>query len=225
MRSGKARVWVNPVLGVVLLVLILAYLGKTGVIRPQWISANKNLLDAFTDIVNMLAVVFAAVFSYFRFFRGRVLTERVELALDITSITRPGGGAVQLVTLSIRNVGAVPLWQPIVIGTTTARYADGSTITRKVTDWDDGLIQHRSLGKHRQEVIDSGEAASYSAEVLLESSIWALTYVVSVATGHNEWSTMRIVAGPHIEPEGHARPSGKTVKLRVVGPGGRRRRA
>lgn len=149
---------------------------------PAWVSAAASVCSA-------AVIVLGAVFSYFRFFRGRTFSLRAELDIEV-SVHALAGGYLHTAVLRARNVGTSAIWFPrATIGTAV----DGAEAreTHDVTDWPKGL----SSLKHGYDIIESGESQIYVLTKRFEASAAVVTYFgVLRADAGNEWHAARSVA-------------------------------
>jgi hypothetical protein len=70
---------VIPALVILATVLVLANLMKYKLLTASVLASNKDALAALSSAVSIIAISAGAVFSYYRFFRGRTFYSRAEL--------------------------------------------------------------------------------------------------------------------------------------------------
>ena len=189
--------WATPVLLLVLVVLLLAYLRKTGILSLDWLKANKDALAAMSSLVSTVVAVLAGILAYYRFFRGRTFTTRVELSINVDAVSGPRGSCLHLAIVSAKNIGTITIWEPRISLHVVARHSDGhlSEETIDVDQWYEVSDEHRTAGP-RLSAIDSGESAEFSSEQSFAQDVWAVTYtaILSCTTG-DSWSKTKIVRG------------------------------
>lgn len=85
------RVWLTrnrellfPAITVLIAFFLLANLVKHGILAPSALAANKDALSALNSTVNVIVIIFGAIFSYYRFFRGRTFFARADVDIGVT---------------------------------------------------------------------------------------------------------------------------------------------
>lgn len=196
----RLRLWATPVLLAVLVVLVLVFAYKKEALSWEWLRSNKDALAALNSVCTTIVAVVAGVFAYYRFFRGRTLTVRVDLAIAVDVIDSPAGSLLQLACVTAKNIGTTTIWEPRVHLHVVARHVDGreSEFEVKVDEWLE--VSDLPLDKRpRISALDSGESAEFSSERSFGPDIWAVTYTaVLTCMSGDAWSTKKIV--------GRARP-------------------
>lgn len=174
-----ARYRETIVLALTLLVagLFLANLIRHEVLSTSTLAESKDALSALQSAVQILFIVLGAVFSYYRFFRGRTFVSRANVDVDVTVIETPKQVALHWITIEFRNLGTVSIWapQPEVIVELVGPTGTSSETWR---DW-----REASTGRERVRhfsVVDSGEAISFTALKEIPADIWAVGYQVFV---------------------------------------------
>jgi hypothetical protein len=167
------------ILGLTLLVagLLLANLIRHGILSASALSQSKDALSALQSAVQILFIVLGAIFSYYRFFRGRTFVSRAIVDVDVAVIETTRTYTLHWVTLEFKNLGTVSVWAPrpeVIVRLT------GPTGT-SVETWDDW--REASTGRERRRhlsVVDSGETISFTALKEVPVDIWAVEYQVFV---------------------------------------------
>jgi hypothetical protein len=195
------RLWATPILQAILAALLLVYFHKVGILSLDWLKTNNDALAAISSLCSTVALVVASILAYYRFFRGRTLTTRAELSIDINAIHGPENIILHSISVSAKNIGTVTIWDPQLIVYVSARHDDGHVSESKIDQWCDfsgGRINTKVL----LSTIDSGESADFSAENCFDGDVWAVTYtaILSCTTG-DSWLKKRTVrshseAGP-----------------------------
>src|SRR5215208_2443786 len=109
-----ARYRESIVLALILLVggLFLANLVRHGVLSASTLSQSKDALAALQSAVQILFIVLGGIFSYYRFFRGRIFITRATVAIDVVVIEATNAVTLHWITIEFKNLGTVPIWAP-----------------------------------------------------------------------------------------------------------------
>lgn len=170
----KNRETVIPGLVVVVLGLSLAILLKYGMLTRSRLEDNKEALAALNYAVGILVVVFGGVLSYYRFFRGRTFVARAEPELSVQVLPTTDDFNIHAVTLRLKNIGNLPIWDPVPRVEVHREGPDGS-VTETWEEWveaeiadqqDDGIA-----------VVDPGESVSFINHVRVPTEVWAVSYI------------------------------------------------
>ena len=87
-------------------------LWKYGFLRPKLAADYKDAVDVWSKAASSAILLTGAVLSYFRFFYGRTLSRRADVALAVTSILDPRGDRLHSAIVTVKNVGTVTIWHP-----------------------------------------------------------------------------------------------------------------
>lgn len=190
----RLRFWATPVLLIVLIGFLIAYLRKLGVLSAAWLTSNKDVLASINSLLGSTLLILAGIVGYYKFLRGRTLTTRAEIEVQVDIIEGPHGERLHSLTVSIRNIGTVSILEPVLVVRVEARHADGSVGQYEISEWfeapDDTNASGRTFG-----VVDSGETADYVAEREFGADIWAVTYsAILTCTSGDRWSRRATVA-------------------------------
>lgn len=198
-RIHHLQLWATPVLLAILTALLLIYFHKVGVFTLDWLKINKDALAAISSLCSTVALVVASILAYYRFFRGRTLTTRAELSIDIDAISGPEDISLHSISVSAKNIGTVTIWNPQLAVYAVARCDDGHILESKIDQWYKHADQNRDTRPHLS-TIDSGESADFSAESYFDRNVWAVTYtaILSCTTG-DSWSKKRTVRGSEMK--------------------------
>lgn len=191
-RPSHYRALATPVFSLILAILLCAYARKLGVLSTFWLASHKDALAAVNSVVSATAVLVAGVLAYYRFFRGRTFATRAELAIDVKLINGPESKLLHVITVSIKNVGTVTIWDPHPVIDLTMRHVDGTKTSATISDWYEAPDK---VGESpRLSALDSGETGDFFTLQFFDSNIWAVTYAVTVscATG-DTWIKLRTV--------------------------------
>jgi hypothetical protein len=191
----RMRFWATPVLLAALAVLLLAYSRKVGVLSLGWLKVNKDALAAINSLCSTVAVVVAGILAYYRFFRGRTLTTRAELSIDVDVIDGPESVRLHSVAVSVKNIGTVTIWDPQLFVYVAARHRDTRVSKSQIDQWPE-FSDHQIGARPRVTAIDSGESADFSTECCFSEDVWVVTYtaILNCTTG-DSWLKSRTIKG------------------------------
>src|SRR5262245_41262490 len=174
-----ARYRESITLGLILVVagLFLGNLIRHGVLSASKLSQSKDALAALQSAVQILFIVLGAIFSYYRFFRGRTFVSRANVKVEVSVVETSKDVNLHWVTIEFQNLGTVSIWgpEPEVI----VELIGPNGVTKDSwRDWREastGRERHRGLS-----VVDSGETISFTASNDVRTSVWAVHYQVFV---------------------------------------------
>lgn len=169
----------------------VANLVKGGVITESVLEQKKDAIEALAAVVTTALVFLGAIFSYFRFFRGRTLAVRAEISIEVSVHGTPRGSNLHAVRVLIKNVGASAIWEPRPELRITFHGCDAREV-EVVTNWSDlpGCGDPSLVP-----VIDTGESISYFCHREVPGEIWAVTYEVAVRAASGDiWQSGRTVS-------------------------------
>ncbi|MEH6436901.1 hypothetical protein [Massilia sp. DD77] len=179
------------VLSLSVIVLALSNAWKHELVSSRWLAGQKDALAALNSIVTMLILVAGSIFSYYRFFKGRTLSLRVELSLEASVHQTPEQYRIHAISLSAKNVGSSTVWNPTPQITVQIHGPDGAAETRHITQWSEEAGSEANMAA----VIDAGEAAFFFAHQHIPDSAWAVTYFASMkADQGDEWHISKTIS-------------------------------
>lgn len=177
-------------LSLLAVILALAVGWKHGWISAEWLRDHKDALAALSSIVTMVLLVGGAIFSYYGFFRGRMFSLRLDVALEVSVHPAARGNLLHAVTLLARNIGGATVWEPH--PKLEMRIHGPPTVSRTLTvdDWwkEEGVRQGAAA------VIDPGECVRFFAQHEVSERAWAVTYVGGIRADQGDaWSVSKTV--------------------------------
>src|SRR6478736_2620036 len=95
------------------LLLLVANAWKLHLVSVQLLAAKKDAISAVTSVASAVVLIAGAIFSYYRFFRGRTLSLRLELSLCVSVHDTPNGVLLHSIDLRAKNVGTSTVWNPV----------------------------------------------------------------------------------------------------------------
>lgn len=163
-------------LSLALLSAVVALLFKRGLISREILRQNKDTILAASSLVNTLLLIIAALLSYFRFFHGRTFSSRAELEVEATVYDTTEDFRLHSVVVDVKNVGSAPIWDPKI---TVTPHPHGPPSDKLILgQWQPQAMTDDCVS--RAQVIDSGETASFFAQLHVAKLAWATTYVVQL---------------------------------------------
>ncbi|MCW3845653.1 hypothetical protein OF829_00255 [Sphingomonas sp. LB-2] len=164
---------------------------RRGYLTLELFRANKDAIAAIGSVATMIFLLLGGVFSYYRFFRGRTFSVRAEMSISVDIIASPNGDLLHAISVIVKNIGSNPIWNPRATLTLESRSGDRVTTTR-VSDWVEESVADDT---DRVAVIDAGETTTFFATRLIAKEVWAVTYVVQLASDSGDiWMTSRTLA-------------------------------
>jgi hypothetical protein len=185
-RSGA----ITFALTIILIILILANTWKHSLVSVEWLSKEKDALAALNSIATMIIVITGAVFSYYRFFKGRTLSLRMDLALGVTVHSTQEQYLIHAITLTAKNVGNSTIWYPTPKMTVRIHGPKRKEEIRKADDWWD-----INEDLHLAPVIDAGETVFFFTHQLIPDDAWAVSYSASLRADHGDvWRVFKTIS-------------------------------
>lgn len=189
MLSPARRASVTTALALLAAALLVANLVKRGVVSEAFFARHEKTIDGTSTLLGAAALVAGAVASYFRFFKGRTFATRAELSIAVAVIPATSGQHLHAITVRLKNIGPVPLWDPRI----RLRMQDHSAAPAEPAEIQGWRLEHGAGDDVA--VVDSQECALYHAERLVHASVWAVRYEAAVRTpGGDTWFAMTTIA-------------------------------
>jgi len=123
---------------------------------------KKDALAASNSIITMTILIIGAVFSYYRFFKGRTLSLRVDLVLSVTIHSTQEQYLIHAITLTAKNVGNSTIWYPTPQITVRIHGPKRKEEIRNVDDW-----WELNENPHLAPIIDAGETVFFFTHQLI----------------------------------------------------------
>jgi hypothetical protein len=166
---------------------------RHGALSSAWLEKNKDAISAACSLVTAAVLVLGAVASYLRFFRGRTLSLRAELALDVSTHPTAEDFVLHAVTLRVRNVGNATIWNPVPLMTLEAYGPPGARVSESVSQWSEETL--RAEGSIP--VVEPGETVMFFAVRRIPVAAWAVVYAAALRADRGDtWQTSRMVSNP-----------------------------
>lgn len=180
-------------LSIIAITLAFANAWKHQILSVKWLKDQKDALAAFKDIVTLLILLAASVFSYYRFFRGRTLSLRADLDIDISVHDTPNEYNLHAYTIHAKNVGTSTIWNPKPYLRVIVHGPDDADSERKIEHW---YEEETELPKgSKAPVIEADEKATFFGHQEIPKSAWAVTYLATIkADSGDSWFVSRTIS-------------------------------
>lgn len=99
---------------IIILLLILANLFKYNYFSLLMFAQNKDAITTLTSIISTIILIISALATYYRFFRGRIFSTRVEIELKVSLHLINKETVLQAIEIEITNIGGFSIWEPSV---------------------------------------------------------------------------------------------------------------
>ncbi len=144
-------------------------------------------------VIETSVIVAAAIASYFRFFRGRMLTPRLGVKVTASVIPATKNTVLHTVRIEVENSGSVPVWdpRPHVVVTEHAQLA------RKEITYGPELWMLKT--RHGRTVIDTGETVEFDLDHQVSKECWAASYFVVVTCSSDKQWTRAVTVSTHLD--------------------------
>jgi hypothetical protein len=186
------RSWLSPILTIVLNALVFAYGVKHQYLNWSWLAANKDTIAALNSLTGVAGIFVGGILAYYRFFRGRTFSTRAELTMNISVLKASADKFLHVLTLSIKNVGTVSIWNPQPIVKVSAHRGDGSVSAELVDNWYEAALATET--SPRLSVLDSGESCDFFMQRSFPEDVWAVTYSATVhCSTRDSWTKLATV--------------------------------
>lgn len=93
----------------ILIILIILALIKKGILTINNLEELKNYFNLLTKIISSFILTIGAVFSYYRFFKGRTFSERININVQIKVFEYSNNSKIHTIDLELKNTGNVPI--------------------------------------------------------------------------------------------------------------------
>lgn len=173
----RHRDTIIPLLAVAAATLLLVNLMKDGVLTPSRLKDNKDALAALQSVVQVVVISLGAVFSYYRFFRGRTFVARADVELCADVFGAGSDAYLHAIRIEFKNLGTVSIFDPRPV-LNVQYYGPTPVKDENWSDWREASLPDRSRLSYA--VVDSGETASYSASHEVPKTIWVVEYTVFI---------------------------------------------
>jgi hypothetical protein len=188
----RYRDTIVPLLVVIIAALLLVNLIKHDILTASHLAANKDALAALQSAVQVVFIVLGSVFSYYRFFRGRTFVTRADVGIKVEVIEATKDFNLHSITIELKNLGTVCLWDPKPQMELHLLGPDGVTTISK-REWREAASPHAPTALYA--VVDSGETVSFGTYQEIPKTVWAVAYEAFVTDADGvTWKRSQMVA-------------------------------
>lgn len=160
-------------------------------------SEFKELTDIVSNVVSIILISVGAILSYFKFFKGRIFTEKIELVAFAKVIEEDEKHNSVFFNVKISNIGNVAIHRPDSY-MKVAYLSEEGVIVEKDVD----ILEEYSEEEKEWSIIEP--RAHYNVHTLhkVEKNIWALKFSFQITSSKNN-SWLRILTVPNKEKYEH----------------------
>jgi len=180
-------------LTLIIAVLLLANAWKHRIVSVQWLTDHKDALSALNSIATLVILLAGAIFSYYRFFRGRTLSLRAELDLEVSIHQVPTEGFFHAARFSAKNVGTSTIWNPRPHLRLELHGAGKQDRFIEIEHWWEQAVSEAD--NESAAVIEPDETVYFFAQRPIPVDVWAVTYWASLeADSGDTWHIAKTVS-------------------------------
>jgi hypothetical protein len=173
----QRREVILPALIIAVAILVLGNLVVHDFLTASIFTENAVALDALSDATTISAVVVGAVFSYYRFFRGRTFFRRAEPRLSVAVYSTSEDYNLHAVTLELKNIGSMAIWNPVPV-VEVFEYGPEGVSKTVWENWQEARSPW-ATGEDLS-IVDSGETVSFISHKEVPKVKWAVAYVAFI---------------------------------------------
>lgn len=173
----------------ILFLLLLILLVNENILTIAKLELRQVFFDIMSKLLSSLILVVGAVFSYYRFFKGRTFSERIEIKIQAKVFDYNSDGKIHTIDLELENIGSVPVKNVSSEVISKFIYINGNEDTRKLPNVE--LIPEKFIN-----IIDTQETDSRHYNLVVSEDVKAVLYHVKVTSSKgNIWT--KIITVPN----------------------------
>lgn len=166
----------------ILTITIVLLVFKSNIISAEKLKSNKDVFSAIKDIAAIIGILFAVIFTYFKYFIGRTFSLNAETGIEITLIESPNNSYLHSLRISIKNIGSFAIWNPVITLSIIKHEGEAET-TEVINDIQENMAV---TGEKYDNVINPGETASIFFRKEIPGNIWAVNYKAQIVFGNRK---------------------------------------
>lgn len=85
---------------------------QEGYIDGNTFTRNREVIEVVNTFIAIILLVLAAIFSYYRFFRGRTFSLQADISLTVTLHSTAQSNILHVIDVEFVNNGAFPIIEP-----------------------------------------------------------------------------------------------------------------
>jgi hypothetical protein len=195
----RNRDTIVPLLGVGAIALLLANLIQHGYLTASLLATNKDALSALQSVVQVVVLTAGAIFSYYRFFRGRTFVSRAEINIVVQVLSAGEDQHLHSVIVQFKNLGTVSIWEPLPVVNVQLIGPEG-VVSETWRNWRAARVTDHQNARDLEStipltVVDSGETVTFNTYHEVSKRFWAAEYEVFVKDSDgNIWKRAAMVS-------------------------------
>lgn len=182
--SDRAVLW--------LVMIILILLALNAVRYQEVLTASKDLVDVLVKLFGVLGFLAGGIASYYRFYKGRTLSPRITLGLEVDVFDLDNDSRLHVVRLTVENKGAVSVRAPLVTVDGYEHHREELAMFKLGDDswlnWPPNLIISNFF------VLDPGSSTVFLTHKVFSDRAQAVSYIGQVRIDGEVWNTATTVA-------------------------------
>jgi hypothetical protein len=107
----KYRKEIATILLTIIFLLFVLLLFNDNIITGDIIKKNKDVIDSLSKIISTVILIIGGIFSYFKFFKGRLFTEKIIIEIK-SKIIKNGANNLLVIDSEFQNIGDIAIWYP-----------------------------------------------------------------------------------------------------------------
>ncbi len=180
---------------ITVLILFLIFVLGTWFFITKWeheLIRKKELFATLRELLTVIAIIGGGFLTYFRFFKGRIFSEKADVEITVQLIETPNDSILHSVNCFLINKGSTTIWNPTTrIG--IKRFYINNTITQEVVDG----IREKSFFDEREfdrYFVDPGEKIIFLNQQEHDYNVWAVLYEIEISSKSKAtWKTATLV--------------------------------
>jgi len=171
------------ILTMIILLIVFVKIGTWGYIYNSEIKLFKDSIDLYLKVISTSLLIGASLFSYFKFFHGRVFSQRIEIGHQCQVLSLNDQFNLVEIVADIKNIGTLPIWAP---------WVQIELIKASVDDVDKPVMIPNTIDDH---LIDTSEIIYRTFHQRVPKTNVYCTYRMTIGTGANyTWEKIFSVA-------------------------------
>jgi hypothetical protein len=179
----RTNYWIGALVAL-LTIFVIGILFKNNVLTFKLITDNQAFISTIKDIVFLITVIGGAVFSYYKFFKGRTFSLKADIKFDIHIFKTPEENLLHVIKVEVENIGTLSIWDPQLILKIRCYKKNGEITKETIRNWGENS---EFIGKeNRASVLDSGEKAYFIVNEIHSPDSWLVNYQAELKAHNNK---------------------------------------
>ena len=163
----------------IIILLISILLIKNNTITVEKIASHKDFIDAVNKIIGSILLIIGAVFSYFKFFKGRTFSERLIIDVHVKVFDYNQNQKLHTVDIELHNIGAIPIKN--FTCEISANMIDGTE-----NETVEILTEIKPISDNATSIIDTQEIDYKHYKLLVSNDIKAVLYKIKIISSKGD---------------------------------------